>query len=222
MIVDDHEVVADALRMSLQLNGVENVVVAHDLSSEGVLTLMIDFAPDVALVDYHLADDETSVDLIRELSRADVVVILLTGDPRPALLAEGLEAGAIGYFVKSGSLDSLVMSVLNAGSGQTMLRPASRETLMKVLETTRASERRRMAPFDELTPREQDVLRALVDGHSADAVARTHDVSLTTIRSQIGAVLRKLEVTSQIGAVALARQAAWPPDGIGSDHDDAP
>ncbi len=62
-----------------------------------------------------------------------------------------------------------------------------------------------------LTPREQEVLRDLMDGRSAEAIARASYVSLATVRSQIRAVLQKLAVNSQLAAVAKARQAGWRP-----------
>ncbi len=66
------------------------------------------------------------------------------------------------------------------------------------------------APFQQLTPREQDVLTGLVRGLSAPAIADEARVSTTTVRSQIRAILLKLGVHSQLEAVSLARRARWP------------
>ena len=65
-------------------------------------------------------------------------------------------------------------------------------------------------PFEQLTPREQDVLAGLVRGLSAPAIADESVVSATTVRSQIRAILLKLGVHSQLEAVSLARHARWP------------
>ena len=66
---------------------------------------------------------------------------------------------------------------------------------------TRAAEARR---FQALTPREREVMAALLEGHGAAEIARLHHVSLPTVRSHIRSVLGKLQRTSQMGALALA------------------
>lgn len=66
-----------------------------------------------------------------------------------------------------------------------------------------------MAPFEGLSARERDVLRQIVDGQQAAAIAKASYVSLATVRTQIRSILMKLDVTSQVAAVALARQGGW-------------
>ena len=65
-------------------------------------------------------------------------------------------------------------------------------------------------PFDQLTGREQEILLALMDGKAAAEIASDMFVSLATVRTHIRALLTKLHVTSQLGAVAIARGANWP------------
>ena len=63
--------------------------------------------------------------------------------------------------------------------------------------------------FDVLTDREQVVLAELMEGHCAEEIANAAFVSISTIRSQIKAILQKLGVNSQLAAVAMARRAGW-------------
>lgn len=67
----------------------------------------------------------------------------------------------------------------------------------------------RLPLLDALTPREQEVLAGLAEGRSAEAIAAELVVSLATVRSHIRAVLQKLEVNSQVAAVALAWRSGW-------------
>ena len=62
-------------------------------------------------------------------------------------------------------------------------------------------------PF--LTEREQVVLAELIEGHCAEDIAKAAFVSISTVRSQIKAILQKLGVNSQLAAVAMARRAGW-------------
>ena len=76
----------------------------------------------------------------------------------------------------------------------------------------RAADRRqgpRLQLFDILTEREQVVLAELMEGHCAEEIANAAFVSISTVRSQIKAILHKLGVNSQLAAVAMARRAGW-------------
>lgn len=88
--------------------------------------------------------------------------------------------------------------------------PSQRRRLRSALADRRDRMARLRKPFEQLTPREQDVLAGLVRGLSAPAIAREDMVSATTVRSQIRAILLKLGVHSQLEAVSLARRACWP------------
>ena len=68
-----------------------------------------------------------------------------------------------------------------------------------------------LQPFPVLTEREQVVLAELMEGHCADEIANAAFVSISTVRSQIKAILQKLGVNSQLAAVALARRAGVVP-----------
>ena len=67
----------------------------------------------------------------------------------------------------------------------------------------------RLQLFAILTEREQVVLAELMEGHCAEEIANAAFVSISTVRSQIKAILQKLGVNSQLAAVALARRAGW-------------
>jgi DNA-binding NarL/FixJ family response regulator len=88
--------------------------------------------------------------------------------------------------------------------------PSQRRRLRSALADRRDRLAELRAPFEQLTPREQHVLDGLVRGLSAPAIARDAMVSATTVRSQIRAILLKLDVHSQLEAVSLARRARWP------------
>jgi DNA-binding NarL/FixJ family response regulator len=86
-----------------------------------------------------------------------------------------------------------------------------REELLAELCARRQAEQTRLAPFEQLSPREQAVLADLMDGCSAEEIAEVAFVSTTTVRSQIHAVLTKLAVHSQAAAIARGYRAGWRP-----------
>jgi DNA-binding NarL/FixJ family response regulator len=77
-------------------------------------------------------------------------------------------------------------------------------SLLDQLRMERAGVQRAQQAFSRLTHREALVLGALIDGLSAEEIAEAHFVALTTVRSQIRAILQKLGVRSQLAAVAVA------------------
>ena len=81
--------------------------------------------------------------------------------------------------------------------------------MLDELRIERAGQRTTLSRFERLTAREREVLAALVDGLSPEEMAAAQYVALTTVRSQIRAVLQKLGVHSQLAAVACANRAGW-------------
>src|SRR5204862_8009122 len=129
-------------------------------------------------------------------------VIMVTGVTDRTTLAECLEAGAVGVARKSHGFGELLDQVLEAVRGELPLRVNERTALLAELRAQRAAEQRRLAPFQALTPREQQVFAALVDGKRPKEIAAELYVSVGTVRSQIKAIHRKLGVSSQLAAVA--------------------
>ncbi|MGH9055096.1 MAG: response regulator transcription factor [Acidimicrobiales bacterium] len=74
-----------------------------------------------------------------------------------------------------------------------------------------------LVPFRALSVREQFVLGWLMEGLSADMIARRSWVSVSTVRSHIKSILRKLDVTSQLAAVALAYRVGWRPADLAAE-----
>lgn len=211
LIVDDHELLAISLATMLEQEGCD-VRCPDALDVDTVLACVRGFEPQVTLLDLHLADGVRSLEMIPVMRDLGTSVVMVTSERDPAVLAACVEAGALGLLHKSASLDELVVAVREAAELRTTLTRAERDELLQLLRQQRAAERERLGPFERLTPREQQVLTALMDGLSADAVAQRDFVSLATVRSQIRAVLSKLGVSSQLAAVALARAAGWDPE----------
>jgi DNA-binding NarL/FixJ family response regulator len=211
VIIDEHKLFSEALALALRARGVTDVRAAAPSDPDAVLELMQSSGAAVALITQVGAAMASSLEVIERLSAVGRPVVVLDSDASPAQLAQCIEAGAAGYFEMSGSLDELVEAVQDAARGLSLMRPANREALLATLQQERDLEQERLAPFLELTQREQEVLAAIMAGLTADEIARARNVSVTTIRSQIRGVLKKLDVSTQIAAVARALQARWEP-----------
>jgi two-component system, NarL family, nitrate/nitrite response regulator NarL len=163
------------------------------------------FEPECVLLDIHLGDQIGSgIELIKPLAATGAQVVMLTAERRRMALAECVEAGAAGWISKNAGLDEVDSMLSRVVAGEALLCRADRAALQHDLRRERALTLRSHATFERLTQREALVLGALVDGLSAEEIADAHFVAVTTVRSQIRAVLQKLGVRSQLAAVALA------------------
>lgn len=208
LLVDDHELLGQILSHALRAAGLAAELVARPTLEE-VSACIERQRPDVALLDLDLGPSHGSgLGLVPALRDAGVAVIMLTGTRDRLALGECLEAGALAIVGKDEPLDSLLDAIGSAAAGVAM-RADARHALLQELWACRADAADRLKPFGRLTRREQEVLAALADGHSAAEIAERDFVSLATVRTQIRGVLVKLGVTSQLAAVALARQSGW-------------
>ena len=211
LIVDDHPLIAIGLQLELTARGWD-VETTSGPTAAAVIDHARAFQPECVVLDIHLGSAVGSgVDLITPLRQTGARVVMLTGETERAILAACLEAGALGWIAKSAFLVEVVASIEDSVAGRSLIGRASREAMLDDLRVQRSSRRLTLSPFDRLTPREQRVLGALIDGMSAEGIAEADFVALTTIRSQIRSILQKLGVRSQLAAVAQANRAGWRP-----------
>lgn len=209
LVIDDDEMVRESLALVLRDRGFD-VMTVSEFDRPTVERAAAEHRPQVVLLDYHL-DDDTSEELIAPLSSTGVPVLMLTGSTDPEILGACLDLGAVGILKKRQPIDELVRAVDLAVDGLAPQRPQERDELLAVSRESRARRAEALAPFDALSARERSVLEGLLDGLSAEEIAARDYVSLATVRTQIRAVLTKLDVTSQLAAVARARRAGWTP-----------
>lgn len=210
-IVEDHRLIAHSVRLALQAAGIDSVVPRLS-SAEQVLADICSNPPDVVLLDLDLGDRVgTGENLLPTLVQNGIAVIVLTAVTDRHRLAATLEAGAVGFLNKSAPFDVLVDSVRRAATGEPLIREDERHQLLAELRMFRAREWTRTSMFQRLTHREQQVLGALCEGNAVDDIAEKSCVSVATVRSQVRAILTKLNVNSQLTAVALVRKTGWQP-----------
>jgi DNA-binding NarL/FixJ family response regulator len=209
LLVEDHAIIKQALSLALQRSGM-TVELAPDLTTDGVLETAKEFGPDVVLLDFYLGECD-SLPMIRPLRDLGALVVVLTGTTDPRVLGRCIEEGAVGIIPKADSLERLAQAIGDAVNGTSVMRPAEREALLEAAAQGRRDEEERQAPFAKLSAKERQVLAHLMDGESAEEIARLEFVSLATVRSQIRSILQKLEVNSQLAAVTLAQKLGWEP-----------
>jgi two-component system, NarL family, nitrate/nitrite response regulator NarL len=213
LIVEDHALLGQSLEYALRGDELE-VTRCEDLDPDVILEAVARVQPDAVLLDLDLGKHRgSSLPLIAPIIQLGARVLMITGVTDRIRLAECVEAGAAGIIPKSASYQQLLDAIQQvAVHGQAAMTNHERSDLLLELHQHRAAERERFALFDALTSREREILGAVMNGLSADEVARELVVSVATVRSHIQSILEKLGVHSQLAAVALARRVGWQPD----------
>jgi DNA-binding NarL/FixJ family response regulator len=207
-IVDDHRFLAQTLALALQEADFDAVLIDP---ADDVVPRVRQWEASVVLLDLNLERELSGDDLIPALS-SERAVVVLTAENDHARWGDCLLAGAVGVLPKSSALEDIVWAVACAARGDAVIGDEQRVSWLRAADHRRAQTESALAPFRRLTPREEEVLAALVDGEAAVAIADRATVSEATVRSHIRSVLTKLEVRSQLQAVAKARRAGWSRD----------
>src|SRR5215207_7664821 len=209
LIVEDHALVALSLSLALSVRG-WIVETTDGPSATDIIDHAQRFGPGSVLLDIRLGDAVGSgVDLIGPLRATGAEIVMLTAETDQDVLASCLEAGATGWIGKHASLDEVETALGDVREGRPLVGCTVRQAMLEQLRSHRATRRTALSPFEQLTQREREVLALLIDGLAAEEIAETRYVALTTVRSQIRSVLRKLGVRSQLAAVAHASRAGW-------------
>jgi len=211
LIVDDHELLGESLQLSLRTHGF-TAQLCRPGTSAAVLAAAAEAAPDVVLLDIDLGRDAAGrpidgVSLVEPLRAAGWPVLMMSGTASSVRIGAALDAGALAWVPKMAPTAVLLRAVRAVLARREAMPTAQRDQFIAVHRKRSAERRELAAKLERLTPREHEVLALLAGGHRAQAVADHFVVSLATVRTQIRAVLTKLEVTSQLEAVALHRSA---------------
>ena len=215
LIVDDHYSIAQALVRILELEGLGPVWATPSVGPRSVIEEAIARRPALALLDVHLGDGATGIDLVTPLRALGARVVLWTAQVSPAVEAAGRRAGAEAVCDKSMPLHELTDLIRQVLDG----RPLAPSQGGPAAGASGDSDGMGGSPpagagpgpvdLGRLTRREQEVLAGLVAGQAPKEIAAALGVAVPTVRTQIRQLFAKLGVNSQRAAVAVALRSGF-------------
>ena len=204
ILIDDHTLFRVGLEGLLSSRGIE-VIAAVD-SGEESSRLVEELKPDVVLLDMRMPglNGLGVLRMLRE-EHQELPIVMLTTSSDENDLIESLRAGAQGYLLKDMEPDALVIALRDIVNGKTVVAPDLAPVLAKAVQGKSAdSKNTEASPFDDLTPRETEILGLLAEGQSNKAIARNLGISDGTVKLHVKAILRKLGVHSRVEAAVMA------------------
>ena len=197
MLVDDHNVVRSGLATFLKAYEDLELVgeVKNGLEAINLCRLK---KPDVILMDLIMPEMdgiEATSAILQDYP--DIKIIAMTSFDEEELVQGVLAAGAISYLLKNVSSDELAKAIRDAFSGKSTLSPEAARVLIRA---TRPSEQ----PTFDLTEREMEVLKLVVQGQSNQQIAEALVISVATVKAHISSILSKLQVSSRAEAITFA------------------
>jgi len=196
LVVDDHAVVRQGLKMFLALDD-ELEIVGEAANGEEAIRRARELKPDVVLMDLLMPQmDGIAATAVIRRELPDVEVIALTSVLEDKAVYGAMRAGAIGYLLKDTEADELCRAIKAAAAGQVQLSPQAALRLMREIQVPQSPEK--------LTPRETEVLRLLARGLSNKEIGANLVIGEKTVKTHVSSILSKLGMPSRTQAALYA------------------
>lgn len=219
LICDDHKVLTDALATVIQSEPGMRLIADPVHTAADAVALSQAHCPDVVLMDIDLNGPVNGIEATRHITAISpkIRVIVVSGNRRPAIMVEAVEAGSSGFLDKGSDIAEVLQGIRAVAAGETLIDPRELARLLPALAAQRQSSMDAKIRLDRLTRREHEILRLLAQGYRSEAIAEQLFISPATARTHTSNILAKLEVHSQLEAVAFAAQHLELQPGVPSD-----
>ena len=196
MLVDDHTMLRQGLRRSLETEGIP--VVAEASNGEEAVRIALDTKPNVVLMDVSMPQVD-GIEATRRLMQADARqrVVILTMHIDRDVIERAMKAGAVGYMTKDSTVKEVVLAVKLAANGDRILSPRLAEVMLQ-------EAKKEAVPGGLLSPREEELLQHIADGLATSEVAATMYISQKTVKNHLASIYDKLQARDRTQAVLMA------------------
>ncbi|WP_391560667.1 response regulator [Robertmurraya sp.] len=199
VFVDDHEMVRIGVSSYLSAQPDIEVVGEAD-NGKAAIPMVLELRPDIVLMDLVMKEMdgiEATRQIIAEWPEAKIIIVTSFLDDEKVYPA--LEAGATSYMLKTSKASEIANAVRATFHGQSVLEP---EVTGKMMMKMR--QKNDVAPHEELTSREMEILLLMAEGKSNQEIADDLFIALKTVKTHVSNVLSKLQVQDRTQAVIYA------------------
>lgn len=207
LIADDHTLVRDGIRALLAL-AVDIEVVGEAATGKEAVEQVKELAPDVVLMDL-MMPMMSGLDATRRIRREfpETKVLALTQYDDSEYVIPVIEAGARGFITKMAAFSELASAIQAVSKGDSYLSPTAAAALVEECQQKTTAEGRK-DPYDQLTDREREVLKLVVEGHTAREIADLLVVSPKTVEWYRTSLMNKLDIHNKTELIKFAIRKA--------------
>jgi len=194
VLVDDHTMLRQGLRRSLETEGI--TVVAEASNGDEAVRVALATRPSVVLMDVSMPEVD-GIEATRRLVRADARqrVVMLTMHVDRDVIERAMKAGAVGYVTKDSTVKEVALAVRMAANGDRIMSPRLAGVMADRSPSDDAS---------RLSPREEELLQYIADGLSTTDVADRMCISPKTVKNHLASIYDKLDARDKTQAVLTA------------------
>jgi two-component system nitrate/nitrite response regulator NarL len=206
VLADDHPIYRDGLVRSLSdAGGIDVVGIAKD--GEEAAIVVARERPDVVLLDISMPKGGGIGALARIMQLKNPPrVAMLTASEADEDLMQTLKLGALGYILKGIGAEELADLVRELAAGRSYVSPGLAGRLLVAMRRPRGPAAPPPNPLDELSKREEDILKLVAQGKSNREVGDALELQEKTVKHYMTSILQKLQVRNRVEAAMLARQ----------------
>lgn len=189
LIADDHDIIREGIKNVLSKHSLYRVV-GEAVDGEDALEKVEKLKPDVLLLDISMPKI-SGLDIIGQVHRCspNTKVLIVTLHKANAYIMKALKAGVRGYLSKENTAEDLLPALRKVVDGKIYLSSAVSQFLVeKVSEKTSQEATKK----DLITPREEEILRLVVEGKTAKEIGKTLYISPRTVENYKNTLLKKL------------------------------
>lgn len=204
VIADDHPLYREGVARSLSDDPAISVV-GQAQDADGAVELTLRLTPDVLLLDISMPQGGGISALRRVMTMPDPPrVAMLTASEEDDDVMQALKAGALGYILKGVGSRDLVALIKDLAQGKSYVSPSLAARILNAMRNESAP--RPANPIDDLSKREEDILRLVAEGKSNKEVGLLLNLQEKTVKHYMTSILQKLHVRNRTEAAVLARE----------------
>jgi DNA-binding NarL/FixJ family response regulator len=218
LIVDDEPLARAGIRTIIGTDPAIEVV-GEAASGEEGLREAAQSRPAVVLMDIRMPGID-GIEATRRLTEgpagAETKIVILTTFDQDEHVYAALRAGASGFLLKDSPPETLIAAIHTVANGEALLAPSVTRRLIAAFAKASPPATRRPVGFEELTPREIEVLELVGRGLSNSEIASRLYVSKATVKTHMSRILLKLGLRDRVGVVVLAYESGLIEPGAGA------
>lgn len=205
LIVDDHPLVREGIKNTITTNR-DYQIVGEAASGSEALQMVSQLNPDLVLMDISLPD-LSGLEVTRQIRtlRKKTKVMIVSMHAKIDYIVRAFQAGATGFITKESPPQKLLLAARTVLNGDFYMDTrVSHKVVEKLMNVSDSASKPKNADYENLTPREQEILTLLAEGLTSQQIADRLFISLKTVKNHRANIMQKLDLHSNYDLLRYA------------------